>query len=70
MPWPQRSSAGYHVLVLRDRVPGELIPLSESRGEVRAEYLRRRGDAALREYLDGLRDSGDVRILDPELASS
>ena len=67
---PQRASAGYHVLMLRDRVPGELIPLSESRGEVRAEYLRRRGDAALREYLDGLRDSGDVRILDPELASS
>jgi hypothetical protein len=36
---------------------------------VRSEHLRSRGDAALREYLAGLRESAEIRILDPELAA-
>jgi parvulin-like peptidyl-prolyl isomerase len=66
---PIRASSGYWVLELRDRNPGEVAPFEQIRSQVRSEHLRSRGDAALREYLAGLRESAEIRILDPELAA-
>jgi hypothetical protein len=66
---PVRSGSGYLVLELRDRSPGEVAPFDEIRSQVRGEYLRSQGDAALREYLADLREAAEIRILDPELAA-
>ncbi len=65
---PIRGSDGYYVLELRERTPGEIAPFEEVRSQVQGELLRSRGDEALRDYLEGLRAGGEVRILDPELA--
>jgi len=65
---PTRASPGYYVVRVRDRSPDELAPFEELRDQVRAEYLRRRGDEALGDYVAGLREAGEIRILDPELA--
>ncbi len=66
---PVRGSAGYHVLRLRDRVAGEVARFEEVRAQVRAELLRRRGEDALGDYLEDLRASAEIRVLDPEPAS-
>ena len=66
---PTRASPGYFVVRVRDRSPAETAPFGELRPQVRAEYLRSRGDEALHDYLAGLRDSGEIHVLDPELAS-
>ena len=66
---PTRASAGYFVVRVRDRSPAETAPFGELRPQVRAEYLRSRGDEALHDYLAGLRESGEIHVLDPELAS-
>jgi parvulin-like peptidyl-prolyl isomerase len=58
---PQRSSSGYHVLVLLDRSPGFAPPLAEVQEEVRGELRRRAGENALRAYLDDLRARADLR---------
>lgn len=62
MSAPVRSASGYHVMLLEDRAPGRVPPLSEIENEVRAELRRRAGDTALRDYLDELRDRADVRV--------
>lgn len=59
---PQRSSAGYHVLQLVRSEPGAVPPLAEIREEVLAELRRRRGDSALRAYLEELRERADLRL--------
>ena len=59
---PVRSATGYLVLVLVDREDSRMPPLDSIRGEVRAELRRRGGDAALRRYLDELRERADVRV--------
>ncbi len=61
---PTRASPGYFVLRLRDRDPGEVAELDEILGRVRAEYLRRRGEEGLRDYLAGLREAAEIQILD------
>jgi len=66
---PTRASAGYFIVRVRDRSPAETAPFGELRPQVRAEYLRSRGDEALHDYLAGLRESGEIHVLDPELAS-
>jgi parvulin-like peptidyl-prolyl isomerase len=58
---PIRSAAGLHVVQMVAREPEETPPLSEIETEVRAEVRRRTGDRALRQYLDGLRRTADVR---------
>jgi parvulin-like peptidyl-prolyl isomerase len=65
---PVRGGDGYYVLYLRERAPGQLPPFAEVRNRVRAETLRTRGERTLRAYVENLRVSGDVRVLDPELA--
>jgi parvulin-like peptidyl-prolyl isomerase len=66
---PVRGSAGYFVLVLRERLAEQPAPFESLREQVRAEYLRSRGEAALRDYLADLQESAEIRILDPELAA-
>jgi len=61
---PVRGSAGYAVLVLVAREPGDVPPLADVREEVRVEWRRRAGDTALRTYLDELRERADVRAPD------
>ena len=60
---PVRSSVGYHVIQIVDREPGRRPPLAEIEEAVRAEWVRRAGDRALREYLDELHDRADVRVV-------
>jgi parvulin-like peptidyl-prolyl isomerase len=66
---PVRASAGYLVLVLRERRPAETPPFEAVREQVRAEYLRSQGEEALRSYLKELRDDAEIRVLDAELAA-
>lgn len=66
---PVRGSAGYHVLRLRERIAGEVAPFEEVRESVRVELLRRRGEDALGDYLEALRESAEVRLLESEPAS-
>jgi len=65
---PVRGSTGYTVLVLRGRRAEETAPFESVREQVRAEYLRSRGEQALSDYLAGLRADGRIQVLDPELA--
>lgn len=59
---PLPSGSGWQVLQLVDREAGFVPPLADLREEVRAELLRRRGDSALRDYLDALRERADLRL--------
>jgi parvulin-like peptidyl-prolyl isomerase len=63
---PVRSGTGYHVLGIVERQPDRAPPFEEIRDLVRGEWLRRAGDAALREYLDELRERAEVAVA-PEL---
>ena len=60
---PVRSSVGYHVIQVVDREPGSTPPLAEIEEMVRAEWIRRAGDRALREYLEELHERADVRVV-------
>ena len=57
---PIRSGTGLHILQLVDGEPTRRPSFEEVEAQVRTEWRRRRGDRALREYLDGLRSDGDV----------
>ena len=59
---PVRSGSGYHVLLRVASEPAVLPELETIRDLVRAEWTRRAGDRALRDYLDELRD--DARIVE------
>ncbi len=59
---PVRSATGYHVLQVIEREAEWVPPREEVADEVVAEYRRRRGERALRAYLDGLRARADVEI--------
>jgi parvulin-like peptidyl-prolyl isomerase len=61
---PVRSGTGYHVFVLAERERERVPPFEEIREQVRAEWVRRSGDTALRAYLDGLRRDADVIVRD------
>jgi parvulin-like peptidyl-prolyl isomerase len=57
---PVRTEAGWRVLVLVEREEEYAPPLGEIEDQVRAEWVRRQGERALREYLDELRGRADV----------
>jgi hypothetical protein len=59
---PVASGSALHVLWLVAREPAVAPPLAEIEPQVRTEWRRREGDAALRRYLDGLRARADVRL--------
>jgi len=61
---PVRSGMGLHILQLVDAIPTVSPGFETIEGQVRAEWIRRRGDRALRAYLDGLRADGDVVVHD------
>jgi len=59
---PVRSATGYHVLQVIEREAEWVPPREEVADEVVAEYRRRRGERALRAYLDALRARAQVEI--------
>ena len=59
---PIRSATGWHVLQVVEREAEWVPPREEIANEVLAEYRRRRGERALRAYLDGLRARAEVEI--------
>jgi parvulin-like peptidyl-prolyl isomerase len=59
---PVRSGMGYHLLELVEREPARTPELAEIEDQVRAEWLRRAGDRALREYIDGLREQAEIAV--------
>ncbi len=63
---PVRSGTGYHVLRVVERSSAATPPFGEVAEQVRAEWMRRAGDRALRAYLDELRGRADV-VIAPEL---
>jgi parvulin-like peptidyl-prolyl isomerase len=67
---PIRGVAGYYVVRLASRIPGDVAPFEDVRSEVRGEYLRNRGEVFLGEYIESLRDAAEIEIHDPELAGS
>lgn len=63
---PVRGAAGYFVLALRERSPGEPLLFDDVRAHVRLEYLRGVGERALGRYLEDLRAGAEVRVRDPD----
>lgn len=59
---PVRSGIGLHLLGVVDATPSVTPNFEEIESQVRNEWVRRAGDRALRDYLDQLRDDGDVQI--------
>lgn len=59
---PVRSGIGLHLLGVVDATPSVTPSFEEIESQVRNEWVRRAGDQALRDYLDQLRDEGDVQI--------
>jgi len=59
---PVRSSTGYHVLQVLDRVPDSGPPFADVKAQVEAEFRRRAGERALRAYLDELRSRADIAV--------
>ncbi len=61
---PLRSAYGYHVVLLTRRTERRYPDLDEVRDSVERDYLEQRGDAALAEMTQAIRDRYDVRIGD------
>jgi hypothetical protein len=66
---PIRGVGGYHVFVVRERVPGAVAPFAEVRAQVRREYLRARDEQALRETLEALRDEARIAVDESRLGA-
>lgn len=59
---PIHAGSSWHLLFLEERQAGEPPPFADLRSVVEAEYLRRAGDTALRDYLAWLRQRTEVRV--------
>ena len=59
---PLDAPGGVAVLRVLERAPGFAPPFEEVEEAVRAELLRRDGDAALRDYLEELRERAEVQL--------
>jgi hypothetical protein len=57
---PQAMSDGFRIVLLLDKVVGQAPSMADIREQLEAEYVRRSGDRALREYLDWLKDRADI----------
>ena len=62
---PVRSGVGFHLFEVVEREPMRTPALDQIDAQVRAEWTRRRGERALRAYLDELRDRADVSVASP-----
>jgi len=61
---PVRSGMGLHVFQLIEREEAHVPPFEAVAEQVRAEWVRRAGDRALRGYLDDLRENARVQTLE------
>jgi len=59
---PLPSSLGFHLVWVREKRPGEPIPLAPVRSEIRYALLAERGKKALRKAIDELRPRYQVKI--------
>jgi len=59
---PLRGEDGYRVLVVLERGESAPASLEAVRADVLAEYRRQHSEAALRGYLNGLRQRSDIRL--------
>ncbi len=59
---PLRSGYGWHLVYVREDVPGEVPPLDAVRDRVRSDLLDERRDDGLEAYLQALRGKYQVRI--------
>ena len=59
---PLRSSYGLHLVLVRDEVPGSAPPFEDVRDKLRRDLVARRGEEALRAYVEVLRRKYDVSI--------
>lgn len=59
---PLASPIGYHILRVAERQPERIRPYHEVQPEVRAEYFRRKRDAALQQFLDRLRKESTILL--------
>jgi len=57
---PQPMSNGFRIVLLLDKEVGKAPALDDIREQLEAEYVRRSGDRALREYLEWLKDRADI----------
>ncbi|MBE9537598.1 MAG: peptidyl-prolyl cis-trans isomerase [Proteobacteria bacterium] len=57
---PQPMTKGFRIVLLLDKEVGQAPALGDVRQQLEAEYVRRSGDRALREYLEWLKDRADI----------
>ena len=57
---PQSMDGGYRIVQLLEKEVGKPPELEQVREQLEAEYVRRSGDQALREYLEWLKDRADI----------
>lgn len=57
---PQPMNNGFRIVLLLDKEEGQAPALDNIREQLEAEYVRRSGDRALREYLEWLKDRADI----------
>jgi len=57
---PQPVGNGFRIVQLFDKEVGKAPTLEDVREQLEAEYVRRAGDRALREYLEWLKDRADI----------
>ncbi|MEZ4332388.1 MAG: peptidylprolyl isomerase [Myxococcota bacterium] len=57
---PIETAEGFRLVRVVEREPEQTPPLAEIEGIVRRDLVRRRGDEALRDYLDALRDQTPI----------
>ena len=62
---PQHGPDGYRVLVMLERGEGSGATFDDRRAQILAEYRRRAGEEALRDYLVMLRAGTEVRLTEP-----
>ena len=51
---------GFRIVQLVDKEAGEAPAMEEVADQLEAEYIRRAGDRALREYLEWLKERADI----------
>jgi hypothetical protein len=56
---------GFHVLQVLERQPDQAPRFEDVRTQVLAEFRRRAGDAALRQYIAELRQHADIVVPSP-----
>ena len=57
---PMAMGGAYRIVQLLDKEAGQARPMLEVRDQVEAEYVRRAGEEALRDYLQWLKDRAEI----------